>query len=203
MENKSLDRRRELALTLLSELKNVYMQFNNTAREVEKSSNDYYEKAYEEDQVKLSSVMENYHNNVEKIREINKEITTLINSWYQFVKDEKETGKLSFPIKYFVGKRSLNKKITGLNKEITSITINNRFIKENLSMLLQQLEMKAVCLAKSGGNYLEFEKILLKYKDLISELKYLLPTIPGLCPVDITSSGIENSINKLEAVPYS
>lgn len=53
-----------------------------------------------------------------------------------------------------------------------------------------KLEIKAVSLAKSGGNYLEFEKILLKQKSIAAELKYLLPTIPGLCPADISSTGI-------------
>lgn len=200
METTNLTKRRELTITLLSDLKNVYGQLNNVASEVEKTSSVFYEEAFKEKQEELLSVMENYHKNVDRVREINNEITASINSWYEFIKNENETGKITFPIVYYYKKRTLNKKITKLNEEISSITINNRFIKENLTMLEHQLEIKAVSLAKSGGNYLEFEKILLKQKSIAAELKYLLPTIPGLCPADISSTGIDKLLTEIMQV---
>lgn len=197
MEKTNLPRRKELAVTLLSELKNVYGQLESGSSEVEKTSGDFYEEAFKEKQEELLSVMADYHKNVNRAREINNEITASINFWYEFIKDDNKTGKITFPISYFRRKRSLNKKITGLNEDVSSITINNRFIKENLTMLEHQLEMKAVSLAKSGGNYLEFEKTLLKQKSIVTELKYLLPTIPGLCPADISSTGIDKLLTAL------
>lgn len=197
MENTTCPKRIELAVTLLTELKSIYSQLKNTSSEVEKTSGDFYEEAFKEKQEELHSVMGSYHKNVERVREVNNEITSSINSWYEFIKDEDKTGKLTFPLIYFFRKRSLSRKISTLNNEISTITINNRFIKENLTTLKHQLEMKAISLAKSGGNYLEYEKILLKQKSITADLKYLLPTIPGVCPADISSSGIEKQLAKV------
>lgn len=197
MDKSNVSRRKELVVILLSALKNVYGRLDAAASEVEKTSGVFYEQAFKEKQEELLSVMDNYHKNVDRIRAIYNEITESINSWYEFIKDEKQTGKIIFPIAFFYKKHSLNKKIAKLNEEISSITINNRFIKENLTMLEHQLEVKAVSLAKSGGNYLEYEKILLNQKSIAAELKYLLPTIPGICPTDISSTGIDKLLTEL------
>lgn len=197
MDKTNLTRRKELAVELLSELKNIYDQLESASIEVKKTSGTFYEEAFKEKKEELHSVMDNYHKNVDRVREINNEITASINSWYEFIKDENRTGRITFPITYYFKKRSLNKKIVCLNKEISSITINNRFIKENLTMLEHQLEIKAASLAKSGGNYLEFERILLKQKLIETELKYLIPTIPALCPADISSKGIDKLLTKV------
>ena len=197
MENTNSIKRKDLVTTLLYELKNVYDQLGSAVVDVEKTSNDFYEEAFKEKKEELMSVMESYHKNLDKVRKISNEITSSINSWYVFIKDENETAKITFPIVYFFKKQSLSKRIIKLNEEISSITINNRFIKENLTMLEHQLEIQAVSLAKSGGNYLEFEKILLKEKAITNELKYLLPTIPDLCPADISSKGIDSMIKKV------
>ena len=194
MENRNMSRRRELTLELLSELQNIYAQLELASSGIQKNSDVFYEAAFSEKKEELDSIMGNYNKNIGRIRDINNEITSSINSWYEFFKDEKRIGKLTFPIAYFFKKRSLTKKILRLNEEISSLTINNRFIKENLTALEDQLEIKAVSLAKSGGNYLEFEKILLQQKSIENELKYLIPTIPGLCPADISSTGIHRLI---------
>jgi len=197
MEKVNLNRRSELMKGLLSELKNVYRQLECASSEVQITSGAFYEEAFREKQDELHSIMDNYHKNVDRVRDINNEITSSINLWYELIKDENKTGKLTFPITFFFKKRSLSKKIARLNEEISSLTINNRFIKENLTMLKDQLEIKAVSLAKSGGNYLEFEKILLKQKSIEADLKYLIPTIPGFCPADISSTGIDKMLSKL------
>lgn len=197
MENKNLTIRKEYAIDLLSQLQKIYDELELTSTEVQKNSGAFYEEAFNEKKEELDSIMGQYHKNIDRIRDINKEITSSINLWYEFFKDEKSAGKLTFPIRYFFKKRSLTKKITRLNKEISSLTINNRFIKENLTALEGQLEIKAVSLAKSGGNYLEFEKIMQKQKSVETELKYLLPTISGICPADISSNGIGKLMEKL------
>lgn len=197
MENRSLARRKELVIELLSQLQKVYAEIEMTSTEVQKNSGAFYEEAFCEMKEEFDSIMSQYHKNIDRIRDINHEITSSINSWYEFFKDEKMTGKLTFPIHYFFKKRSLTKKIAHLNEEISSLTINNRFIKENLTALEGQLEIKAVSLAKSGGNFLEFEKIIEKQKSVEAELKYLLPTISGTCPADISSNGIGRLISML------
>lgn len=199
MDKAKVSRRKELAVILLSALKDLYEQLDATASDVEKNSCAFYEQAFKEEQDMLLSVMDSYHKNVDRIRAIYNEITESINSWYEFIKDEKQTGKITFPIAFFYNKRSLNKKIIKLNEEISSITINNRFIKENLTILEHQLKVKAVSLAKAGDNYLEYERVLLNQKSITAELRYLLPTIPGVCPTDISSTGIDNLLTKLAA----
>ena len=195
MGKANLQRRIELASTLLYEFKNIYVQIENASTEVEKTSGAFYEEAFKENQEELRSVMESYHKNVDRTRQIYDEITATINSWYAFIKGEKEIEKITFPIVYSYKKRSLSKKIASLNAEISSITINNRFIKENLAILEHKLEIEAESLLKSGGNYTEYEKILMKKKSLSAELIYLLPTIPGLCPADISAAGIDKTLS--------
>ncbi len=199
MDKVKVLRRKELAVILLSALKDLYEQLAVAAADAEKTSGAFFEQAFKEEQDKLLSVMDSYHRNVDKIRAIYNEITESINSWYEFIKDEKQTGKLTFPIVFFHKKRSLNKKIIMLNEEISGITINNRFIKENLTILEHQLKLKAVSLAKAGDNYLEYERVLLSQKSIAAELEYLLPTIPGICPTDISSAGIDNLLAELAA----
>lgn len=199
MDKTKVSQRKEMAVKLLSELKSLYEQLSVVASDAEKNSEVFFEQAFKDEQDKLLSVMDNYKSNVDRIRSIHNEITESVNSWYEFIKDEKQIGKITFPIKFFLTKRSLNKKINNLNEEISSITINNRFLKENLTMLEHQLKVKAVSLAKAGDNYLEYERILLSQKSIITELNYLLPTIPGTCPADITSSGIDKLLEELTA----
>ncbi len=207
MDKVRVSQRKELAVKLLYALKDIYEQLAVVASDAEKTSGDYFEQAFKEEQENLLSVMDSYHRNVDRIRAIHNEITESINSWYEFIKDEKQTGKITFPIAFYYNKRSLNKKISKLNEEISSITINNRFIKEKLTLLEHQLKVKAVSLAKAGSNYLEYERVLLSQKSITAELEYLLPTIPGVCPADISSSGIDNLMTKLaasiEQYPYS
>lgn len=197
MDKAKDSRRKELAVILLSALKDLYEQLDATASDVEKNSSAFYEQAFKEEQDKLLSTMDSYHKNVDRIRAIYNEITESINSWYEFIKDEKQTAKIIFPIAFFYRKRSLNKKIIKQNEEISSITINNRFIKENLNILEHQLKVKAVSLAKAGDNYLKYEQVLLNQKSITAELKYLLPTIPRACPTDISPKRIDRLLTEL------
>ncbi|HEX2947412.1 MAG TPA: hypothetical protein VHT96_15855 [Clostridia bacterium] len=194
MNNDITKSRKEFALALLNELDQLYRELDKAASDAESTSDGFYEQAYNERQDELRSVIEKYHENIDRIREINKEITASINSWYEFIKDEKKSALIIFPISFIIGKKKLYKKISNLNSEITEITINNRFIKEKLAALGHQLEIRAESLARSGANYLEYEELLSKQNAIVSDLKYLLPTIPGACPADISFAGIRKTI---------
>lgn len=196
MDKPNLTKRKQLASALLNELKSINSNLENIASEMERNSGAFYEDAFKEKRSELEAVMESYHQNVVRVREINNEITASINSWYGFIKDENENGKINFPLLFFFKKRTLYKKIKNLNDEISSITINNRFIKEQLTALEHQLEIKAVSLARSDGNYKEYENLLLKHKTISEELKYLLPTLPDMCPVELSSTGIEKLVDQ-------
>ncbi len=197
VDAKTLTLRKELALSLLDKLKNSYSELDEAASDIGNNSNSYYEEAFKEKSGEFSLLMDDYGRNVERIRQINNEIIAAINKWYQFIKDENRIGKVSFPIRYFLGKRSLNKKILKLNAENSDITINNRFLRGKLSELEHQLEVDAIVQVKSGGNYQKYENILAKQKIIATELNYLLPTIPGACPADISPEGIDGLMQNI------
>lgn len=197
MDKQNVQRRLELAEKLLNELKNVYLQSENLSQDIGKNSNFYYEEVFARTKEELSSFMETYRKNVSRAREINNEITSRINAWYAFIKNEKETASVLFPIRYSSEKKRLNQKMKELNDELSALAINNRFVKEKLAQLEHELEIKAVSLAHAGGNYQAYETLLLKQGALTAELRYLLPTIPGLCPADISCHGIDGLMEKL------
>lgn len=196
MDKPNLTKRKELASALLYELKTINSDLGDTVSEMEKTSSAFYEDAFNEKHDELEAVMENYHKNVVKIKEINNDMTASINLWYDFIKDENEIAKINFPLLFFIRKNMLYKKIKKLNEEISNLAISNRFVKEQLTVLEHQLEIKAVSLARSDGNYLEYEKLLLKQKAISEELNYLLPTIPDTCPAELNDIGIEKLIKQ-------
>jgi chromosome segregation ATPase len=199
MSTEITEKRKEFALALLRELDWLYLQLDKAESDAESTSGEFYERAFNERKEELQSVIEKYHENLDRIRDINKEITTSINSWYEFIKDEKKLALITFPVAFLFRKKRLYKKISLLNGEITEITINNRFMKEKLAALGHQLETRAESLARSGENYLEYEALLTQQNAIVSDLKYLLPTIAGACPADISVSGIHKTMEALAA----
>ncbi len=197
MSNEITERRKEFAQALLRELDRLYLQLDKAESDAESTSGEFYEQAFNERKEELQSVIEKYHKNLDRIRAINKDITSSINSWYEFIKDEKKSAQITFPVTFFIRKKRLHKKISLLNGEITEITIDNRFMKEKLAALGHQLETRAESLARSGENHQEYEALLTRQNAIISELKYLLPTIPGACPADISASGIHKTMEAL------
>lgn len=197
MNTEITERRKEFALALLRELDRLYLQLDKAASDTENTSEDFYEQAFHERKEEIQSLIEKYHENLDRIREINKEITTSINSWYEFIKDEKDSALITFPVSFLIRKKRLYKKISILNGEITEITIDNRFMKEKLAALGHLLETRAESLARAGENYIEYEDLLTQQNAIVSDLKYLLPTIPGACPADISVSGIHKTMEAL------
>ncbi len=198
MGREVLSRRMELALLLLGELKNNYIGIENAANCTAANSRAFFEEALSEMKEKLQSITDNYHKNIKRIREINDQITLSVNGWYAFVKDEQKRVSLMFPLLFFIKKKRLSRKISMLNKEISEITIQNRFIKEKYAAKELELRIRADSLARSGDQYRHYEKLLQKQRDLEAELKYLLPTIPGIYSVDISKDGINSTIAAVE-----
>ena len=197
MVNPAMDRRLNLLKELLSEMKESDRQLECSIVEIEKLSGVYYQYAFSECRDEIQAEIDKYKNNNNGINNINHEITLKVNLWFDFVKNKSEISKLTFPILYFLRKRKLNKLLKRLNDEISSITIDNRFIKEKLTLLEHQLEIKAIRKIKEDKNYLDFDRLLQKKDLLAAELVYLLPTIPALCPAIIDSSGVNELFEKL------
>lgn len=193
-------RRLKLASGLLGELKCIYGRLSEIASEIETQSGSYYEKAFQEHIAEIRSEAGKFRCNVERVEEINREITNRINQWFEYVKDQKEMARLTFPLRYFLKKRSLGTVIRKLNEEVAGIAIENRFIKEQLTIWEHKLEVMAIQQIKTGEGYQVYEQLLAKREAVIQELKYLLPTIHGLCPADIGVSDIDALLNKLSSI---
>lgn len=200
MGTNTLSRRTELALRLLKELKDSYAKIDAAAANAASSSIGCYDEAVNEMKDGLQSILDEYNKNLEMIREINKKITSSINSWYDFLKDKKAASALTFPLAFHIRKKKLYKEIQALNKQISDMTISNRFLKEKLTAAGLELEIRAVSLAHKGESFNDYQNLLHTKKDIEAELKYLLPTIPGLCTADITSAGIETTIAATEKI---
>lgn len=200
MHEANLQKRIKLLLELLSELKTTYLVLEEATTGIENASGSFYDETMHENRNEIHDEVEKHRKNMEKINAINNESTAGINSWYEFAKNRKEMEKLAFPIKFYLKKRSLYKSMKKANEELLSISIENRFIKEKLTILQRQLETAAIRQIKQGKGYYDYEKALLKKDSLVSELKYLIPTIPGLCPADVGNSGINALLGRVEAI---
>lgn len=200
MSTNILFRRKELAIRLLKELKDNYHKIDAAASYASSSSSGCYDEAVDEMKDELQSILDEYNKNIDRIRKINNEITASVNSWYDFLKDRETASMLTFPLVFHSRRKKLNKEIDSLNKQISDLTISNRFLKEKMTAARLKLEIRAVNLAYKGDGYNEYEKLVQKNKDIGVELKYLLPTIPGICPADITSAGIDTTISATEKI---
>jgi hypothetical protein len=185
-------------MELLNVLKKDYERIDAAAESAASNSIGCYDVAAEAMKEELESILDEYNKNINMIREINKNITSSINSWYDYMKDEKAASKLTFPIAFYLRKKKLYKEIEAMNNQISEFAINNRFLKEKLTSAKLELEVRAVSLAHKGDDYNEYEKLLTIKDDIEEELKYLLPTIHGICPADITITGIDKTIETVK-----
>lgn len=199
LETKNIGRVR-LLRHLLSELKETDMQITQSTSEIKTLSYDFYNEALHESSEEIKSVIDEYYGNNDRIKAINCEITNKVNQWYEFTKSKTELVKLTYPLSYLLKKRKLKKFICKMNEEISSITIDNRFIKEKLTLLEHQLEIAALSKIKSDETYRNYDMLTEKKEELVTELKYLIPTIPGLCPVCIDISKIDELLARLELI---
>ncbi|MCX7747234.1 MAG: hypothetical protein N2645_10140 [Clostridia bacterium] len=201
MSNTNYNERTSFAINLLCELKNIYVELEKYSADIETCSNSFYEKLFSERKADIAPDIEQYKNNMEKIKQLNNEVTSLINAWYDFTKDSNQIKKLIYPLYFYFKKRSLDKGVKNINTMIQNLTIENRFIKEKITVWEHELEIKAIQLIKEDKDYHHYEN-LLKKKDLIlKELQYLLPSIPGICPLELESNSLDLLIEKLSKIP--
>jgi hypothetical protein len=198
MQNINYKNRIILLKELLSEYQSLYLQISETTSDIKKASCSIYEETMQEYNSEILTEIEKYRKNIERMKAVYFESTAKINAWYEFTKNIKELERLSYPIKYHLKKKSLYKSMKKMNEELSNIVIENRFIKEQLTILEHKLEIKAMEKIKSDDCYINYENMIQKMDSLMAELKYIIPSIPGLCPVDISIS----EINTLPAKFY-
>ncbi|WHH61077.1 hypothetical protein [Petroclostridium sp. X23] len=195
MEN-TINQRIDLTLNLLNDLKSINEQLTYVFTQIEKSSDTFHESILNKYRNDIENDLKKYKTNIKTIKQLNLEITSKINTWYEFTKDDHEMKKLSFPIKFYFHQRKLKKDIKRINKQIYDITIENRFVKEQLINWERDIEIKALHELKLGTDYRTYEQLVQKKNNVISDLKYIIPTLPVTCPIKIDPDRVDTFIQQ-------
>ena len=197
MKEENVQRRLYLLIEMLSELKTIFNQLETVSKDIEKYSEESVQRLFRDNKPDIQGELDRYKLNMDKVQQLNCEITSKINSWYKFVKDECSVRKVTFPISFIAKKTGLNKSIKSINEAISSLAIENRFLRENITIWEHNLELKAVRQIRQGHDYEVYDELVNTKDRLIAELRYLIPTIPGLCPIEINILNIDSEIKRL------
>jgi vacuolar-type H+-ATPase subunit E/Vma4 len=195
-----LEKRIDFALDLLRELKDLSEELTQGFDRIEKNSLNLYNAVFEQEKRCIQDEIENYQRNAQKINRLNQEIITTINSWYDFSKDPREIKKLFFPVRFWSIRRKLKKRIKSINEEIGRMEMENRFIKEKIAAWEHELEQKALFQIKQGEHYQEYLRMMERKAHLISDLKYLLATLPLTYPVTVDIKNMDSFIKHLISI---
>lgn len=180
MSNDNIIKRKALALKLITQLKNVRDHLKKISTDLDDSSTLFLSKVYEDHNEKIQEKVDLFNKNVERVKNLNHEITAVVNDWYAFIKSEKELRSLFFPIRLYFKRKQMQSKSKELKQEITSISIKNRLIREDIQRLESNLEHEATLRLKKNVQYEDYLSHLKTKTQLIDEIKYLIPTLSGV-----------------------
>ena len=197
MSDASIKSRTTFVISLLNNLKEVYEELKELSSDIENCSESFYENLFKSSRVEVENDIENYKNNIQKMEQLNINVTTKINEWYSFIKDTNEIRKVTFPIKLYFRKKAFKKTIDKMNSEILDLSVENRFIREKIINWEQELSVRALQEMKKGDEFSKYEELNRKKDHLVSELTYLLATIPDLESAEFDMNNIDTIIDKL------
>lgn len=190
----SCEKRQLLALELIYKLNDIISHIKNIMDDLGDSSNEFLCSVYQHNTDKINEKVELFNKNVERVKEINLEITKVKNQWYAFIKNEKELQSLLFPFKLALVKKSILSKTKELKAEITSIGIKNRLIREDIIRLESDMELEATRSLKKDIRYEDYLSHLKAKSLIVSELKYLLPTLSNVNIRELDVDKLDNTI---------
>jgi len=173
-----LKKRAEFVDTLLLELTSVYMEIKKITGEMDEIASNYQTNYYSKNNEVIHEQIDMLKTNIEQIKQYNYQATEEINQWYLFINNHTNIIKLSFPWKFHLKRLKLQKNINKINKQINRIAVENRLIKEKLTKSERLIEGNILQQIKQTGIYKEYEELIKQKEELLSDLKYLLPTIP-------------------------
>lgn len=197
MKDTNMQKRTIFIIALLNNLKDVYAELKELSSKIESSSDNFFEKLFKSSTVEIQGDIDSYKHNIEKMKSLNVEITSKVNEWYDFIKDISQVKKVTFPIKLHFKKKSFKKLISNMNQDLLDISVENRFIREKIINWEQELSVRALQEIKKSGEFSKYEALNREKDRLISELKYLLVTIPDIEPVEFELDSIDKMIAKL------
>lgn len=176
------ENRNDFYLSLLFHLKETYNQLHNLTTKIKTTYSTYFEQISAEQRELIEKEVTTLKTNIAKIKQYNYKITEEINKWHQFSTNPQEVAKTLYPIKFFIKRFQLNNKIHSINKNIYRTSVENRLAKENLKKIENSIEKTILDRLKDSGIYKEYEETLSFKEILISDLKYLLPTLTSPPP---------------------
>lgn len=200
MQENNLTRRVQLAMDMLSVLGDVFEKLRQSATTMEETSASFHREIYEQNRHEVEATIDKYKQNIVKMRQLNMDATEKINNWFMFAKNPQNTGKLGFPLRFHLKRREMQKTIKKCNDQVYDLTLENRFCRDQLVNWEHDLGLRAAREMKKGKAYSEYEKLLLQKEELTAELKYLLPSLPGLCPVDLDWNSLGLLKEKLKSM---
>lgn len=187
----------ELLIEILYQYKKQVSDMESISSRIEKNSKECYKAYFTRNMPNIRDSITKYGANVEHAQMINNEITSAVGTWYDFIKNPDEVSRFTYPLRYHKRAKALKKKIKGLQEELSSLLIENRFISEQVTIWQQSLETEVVTDTRKSEAYMSYNKTSAEAEALVSEMKYLIPTIPGLCPSYISVNEIDTLIEKL------
>jgi hypothetical protein len=191
-------------LQILLNLQQVLKELSEITQEIEKNSDSFYKDYFNNNIASIQADIDNYISNNEKIKNLKLEVTAIVNDWFGFIKDADEIKKLTFPVKLYLRKKKLKNSIKNINTSISNISIENRFIKEKIISWEHELGIECVKAIKTGTEFSHYEKLLKTKIEIIEELKYILPTIDGVCPLLLDLKNIDRFVEEFRRVtPHS
>lgn len=162
MKDSNMQKRSAFVLSLLNELNDVYKELKKLSSGIESNSDNFYESIFNSSKVEIQGDIDSFKSNLEKMKEINMNITAKLNEWYDFIKDSSEIRKVTFPIKMYFMKKDLKNSITKMNAEISNLSIENRFIREKIINWEQELSVKALHEIRNGQEFNSYEDLVRK-----------------------------------------
>lgn len=187
----------ELLIEILCQYKKLISDMKSISARIEKNSQECYKAYFTKNMPNIGESIAKYGANVDRAKMINDEITSAVGNWYDYIKNPDEVSKFTYPLRYHRRAKALKKKIKSLQEELSSLLIENRFISEQVTIWQQSLETEVVMDTRKSQAYMDYNKTSADLEALVSEIKYLIPTIPGLCPSCISIDEIDTLIEKL------
>jgi hypothetical protein len=197
MSSDTMERRRVLALDLLTQLKSIRDHLNEIMSDLNDSSGDFLKRVYVDNNDKIEEKVSQFNENVERVKSLNLDMTSTFNDWYLFIKDEKELSSPLFPLRLRHKRKQMKSKAKDIKQEITGIGIKNRLIREDIMRLESNLEYEATVRLKKDVRYEDYLSHIKIKSQLLEEIKYLLPTISGIDISEIRMDRLEDVIAAL------
>ena len=190
-------RRIMLAKELLLELKATVSHIKNISTDISDSTGGVLGKVYEDHLDKIQGKVNQFNDHIDRIKTIHQEITKVVNEWYDFIQNDKELGRITFPLKLHNKRKTIQKTIRCYKNEISSMMIRNRLIREEMIRLESDLEFEATQRLKKDVRYDDYMTHLKRKSEILEVLQYLLQNLEGCSIKEIDVDHLDDCLQKM------